>query len=88
MSFGIDELVDSLEKCQETATGPDDIPYRILKELSIDCLHVLLKLYSNIWKNGILPTSWKEATVIPIPNLERTIQTLTIMVNCFNKLHM
>ena len=67
LPFVIDDLLESLDKCHETASGPDDIPYRILKELPTEPLHVLLQLYNNIWEDGILPPSWKEATIIPIP---------------------
>ena len=31
---------------------------------SLDCL---LSIFNHVWKTGILPDSWKEAIVIPIP---------------------
>ncbi|GFO18332.1 reverse transcriptase-like protein [Plakobranchus ocellatus] len=31
------------------------------------CLHILLKLFSNIWTTGDFHPSWREASEVPIP---------------------
>ena len=38
-----------------------------LKHLTFRCLDSLLRIFNKVWHTGILPDSWKEAVVIPIP---------------------
>ena len=65
--FKMGELVDSLKKSHDTAVGPDDIHYQILKHLPECTLDTLLNIYNQIWDGGDFPTEWREATIIPIP---------------------
>ena len=58
---------DVLKKSHDTATGPDEIHYQLLKHLPRDSLMVLLDIFNDIWASGEIPECWKEATVIPIP---------------------
>jgi hypothetical protein len=51
----------------DTACGPDDIHYQLLKHLPESALQVLLDLRNDIWETGDLPSIWKLANVIPIP---------------------
>ena len=65
--FDLRELLAALSECGETAPGPDDIPYVMLRHLSTASLTFLLGLYNRIWREGYVPLSWKEAIVLPIP---------------------
>ena len=65
--FKMGELVDSLKKSHDTAVGPDDIHYQILKHLPECTLDTLLNIYNQIWDGGDFTTEWREATIIPIP---------------------
>ena len=65
--FTIKELRKALKKCHDTAVGCDDIHYQFLKHLPFRSLDSLLCIFNQIWHTGILPDSWKEAIVIPIP---------------------
>ena len=65
--FSIDELKRSLSKSHDTAVGPDEIHYQILKHLPQNSLKCLLSIFNHIWKSGNFPKSWKEAIIIPIP---------------------
>ena len=65
--FNITELKDSLNKSHDTATGPDDIHYQFLKHLPDESLLVVLDIFNSIWRTGVFPDSWREATIIPIP---------------------
>ena len=64
--FSIDELRTALGKAHDTAPGPDQIHYQILKHLPEASLQCLLKVFNNIWETGEFPPSWRVATIIPI----------------------
>ena len=66
--FTIRELCDALKKSHDTANGPDEIHYQLLKHLPRDSLMVLLDIFNYRWASGEIPECWKEATLIPIPN--------------------
>ena len=65
--YKIEKLRKSLDKAHDTACGPDDIHYQLLKHLPESALQVLLDLMNDIWETGDLPSIWKLANVIPIP---------------------
>ena len=62
----MDELRTAFGKAHDTAPGPDQIHYQILKHLPGASLQCLLKVFNNIWETGEFPPSWREATIIPI----------------------
>jgi hypothetical protein len=61
------ELKKALHKAHDTAVGPDNIHYQMLKHLLSPTLYTLLTMFNDIWLTGNLTPSWSEATVIPIP---------------------
>ena len=65
--FSLDELRKLLDKAHDTACGPDDIHYQLLKHLPESPLQVLLDLMNYFWETGDVPSIWKLASVIPIP---------------------
>ena len=65
--FTLKKLKKALKKCHDTAVGCDDIHYQFLKHLPFRSLDSLLRIFNQVWHTGILPDSWKEAMVIPIP---------------------
>ena len=65
--FTMKELKKALKKCHDTAVGCDDIHYQFLKHLPFRSLDSLLRIFNQVWHTGILPDSWKEPVVIPIP---------------------
>ena len=64
--FSMDELRTALGKAHDTAPGPDQIHYQILRHLPGASLQCLLKVFNNILETGKFPPSWREATIIPI----------------------
>ena len=56
--FTITELCDALKKSHDTATGPDEIHYQLLKDLPRDSLMVLLDIFNDIWASGEIPECW------------------------------
>ena len=65
--FNLDELKDAVSKAHDTATGPDEIHYRMLKHLPPKSLQALLDIFNDMWETGTFPESWEQATIIPIP---------------------
>ena len=57
----------SIEKSHDTATGPDEIHYQMLKHLPKSSPETILHIFNTIWTTGIYPESWRLATIIPIP---------------------
>ena len=54
-------------KSHNTGVGPDEIHYEFLKQLPSCSLDFLLQAFNEVWVSGSFPTSWKQATIIPIP---------------------
>ena len=63
----MDELLDSLAKSSDSAVGPDDIHYQMLKHLPSDALQSLLNTLNDIWLTGNFPPSWRQSHIVPIP---------------------
>ena len=76
-SFLLNELKDALNKSNETAAGPDGLYYQFLTHLPQDCLKILLQLLNTIWLSGKIPSSWKEAIVVPIPKPNKDLSDPT-----------
>ena len=57
----------SLKKSKDSTPGPDNIHYRILKNLPKDTLIILLNIINDHWDSQTFPESWKEALLLPIP---------------------
>ena len=56
-----------LQKSNDSAVEPDHIHYKLLTNLPESPLSLLLTVFNSIWKSGIFPPSWREATVAAIP---------------------
>ena len=65
--FNLDELKDAISQSHDTATGPDEIHYQMLKHLPPKSLQTLLDIFNDMWETGKFPESWELATIIPIP---------------------
>ena len=63
----LNELVEAIQLSQDSATGPDEIHYQMLKYLPNTSLETLLNIFNYIWTTGKFPDSWQYATIIPIP---------------------
>ena len=65
--FNLDELKDAISKAHDTATGPDEVHYQMLKHLPPKSLQALLDILNDMWETGKFPESLELATIIPIP---------------------
>ena len=68
LPFTIKELDESLSGAKDTAAGPDNIHYQLLKHLSKTAKETLLFLFNDIFSGKQnFPPEWRKATVIPFP---------------------
>ena len=61
-----EELLYSLNLSNDSAPGPDEVTYSMLKNLAPSGKRILLELMNCIFKGGKFPEKWKEAFIIPI----------------------
>jgi len=69
--FSLEELISALGRAHDTASGPDNVHYQLLKHLSESCLKVLLESFNMLWLQDDFPSLWRQATVIPIPKPDK-----------------
>ena len=50
--FNLDELVEAIQLSHDSATGPDEIHYQMLKHLPDTSLETLLNIFNYIWTTG------------------------------------
>jgi len=62
----IDRALSSIKKVS-VAEGPDQISYRILREVPNSVKDAILLLFQKCWDTGTIPKAWKHAIVSPIP---------------------
>ena len=67
MPFSMSELHNALKKAHDSAAGPDNVHYQMLKHLPKSSLETLLEIFNKIWLTGKFPSSRSEETIIPIP---------------------
>ena len=66
------------------ATGPDNIPARMLRNYANVLAPPLTAIFNNSLRECLLPTEWKMATVIPLPKtsplcrLEKNIRPISL----------
>ncbi|KAK3772626.1 hypothetical protein RRG08_006757 [Elysia crispata] len=65
--FNALELEDALKTLKDKKSpGPDKITNEMLKHMGAKAKSKLIGLYSNSWKEGIVPQKWREAVMVPI----------------------
>ena len=65
--FNLDELVEAIQLSHDSATGPYEIHYQMLKHLPDTSLETLLNIFNYIWTTGKFPDGWQYARIIRIP---------------------
>ena len=61
---GVEKLLQNLKV--NKASGPDNIPARVLKECSSTVAPILQKVFQKSLDCGVLPKDWRQANVSPI----------------------
>ena len=57
--FNLDELAEAIQLSHDSAMGPDEIYYQMLKHLLEKSLKTLLNIFNYIWTSGKFPKDWK-----------------------------
>ena len=67
IKIGLEGVYKILNRLQfHKATGPDKISCHILKEMAAEVAPILHLFFQVSINQGILPTDWKTANVVPI----------------------
>jgi len=66
LETSVDELTSAISKSHESAVGPDDIHYQMLKLLPDAALETLLHVLNDIWISSNFPESWRTSTIPPV----------------------
>jgi len=69
----LDELLDALSGSSDSAVGPDDIRYQMLKHLPSEALYTLINTLNDIWITGNFPSTWHNSYVVPVAKIQQTL---------------
>ncbi|XP_076388094.1 uncharacterized protein LOC143264504 [Megachile rotundata] len=70
----------------KTAPGEDGIEFGIIKKLTKRWKKSLLELFNEVWRNGRVPTRWKETRVRLIPKPQKRALRPISLLNCLGKI--
>lgn len=63
------ELEIVLHGTGDTATGQDQLSYVMFRKLPDRVSRLVLELFNKIWREGVMPKSWKTALFLPFSKL-------------------
>ena len=66
LPFTMAELIAAVQSRRNSSPGKDRVCYIMMKKLSNRALTLILNLFNTSWAEGVLPTAWKHAIVIPL----------------------
>lgn len=72
--FSRHEFEEALSQADNSAAGPDEIPYEMIRQLPENMKTELLQIYNKIWTTATYPTEWKTSITIPIAKPGKDIQ--------------
>lgn len=85
-AFTTQELKRALKPKPDTAAGADKITYSMIRQGGPPAHEELLNIINSSYANGRLPSSWKEATIQPIPKPKEPGKTRPIsLLSCLGK---
>lgn len=64
--FSIQELLKAISQTGNSSPGADQVHYNFFKHFPQSFLDIILKLFNDIWRLGVIPVDWKTATIVPI----------------------
>ena len=69
--FKLRDLKRAIKKSKNTAPGPDNIPYEVLRHLPEQTLLLWLDIINHMWKIGCFPKCWQESYILPFPKPDK-----------------
>lgn len=73
--FTKEELIEAIERIKPNkAPGPDQIPPKVVKEITMVFPDLLLNVFNRLLKSGEFPSMWKEGRVVLIPKPRKPSQ--------------
>lgn len=76
-NISIFELEDCLGEAKSKIPGYDIISYKMTQSLDPSSKNRLLSLYKNNFKTGVIPSTWKTATIVPIQKHGKDMSNIT-----------
>src|SRR5215471_1747304 len=73
--ISITKLEETINNCQDGASGPDGIHPQMIKHFPTTTIKLLLKILNCIWTTDYFPDQWHQSIIIPI--LKPNKDTLT-----------
>jgi len=73
--FSVEELTDAMSKAHNTAIGPNQIHYHMIKHLPKEALQTLLGAPNDIWYSDDFPDTWRSLLSYLFQNLVKTNRT-------------
>ena len=64
LPFTEKEYDSALKTCNDTAPGPDDIPYSLIKNVPRNTKLFIISILNRIWHNSEYPSVWELATIL------------------------
>ena len=61
------EVCKMLMSIKKTSSGPDDIPYWLLRECAIEIAPIVTFIFNKSLSLGKIPSAWKTAIITPLP---------------------
>ena len=72
----INELINCLKTCTESAPGEDLITYNMIKKTHPTCKDNILRIFNQIWNENTYPKAWEQAITLsfPKPNKNKSLK--------------
>ena len=64
LPFTEKEYDSALDSCNDTAPGPNGIPYIMLRHVSPSTENFIIQLFTRIWFENAFPSSWELAHIL------------------------
>ena len=90
-SFTLKEMETQLDRCKDSAPGPDDITISMIKRLTTPAKHTLLKALKKLWEASVYPEQWSKEIKLPFlkpgkdPNFPSSYHLISL-TSCICKL--
>ena len=91
MCFTLKEMETQLDRCKDSAPGPDDVTISMIKHLTAPAKYTLLKALNKLWEASVYPEQWSKEIKLAFlkpgkdPNLPSSYHPISL-TSCICKL--